>query len=252
LSALRDTGERVVPDWVADDDALAQVFLEQHLRRYEAVAQGVRGKRVLDVGCGVGYGAVMLAEAGATVLAIDVSADAIDFARSRYPHRRITYECTAVTDVDASALDVITCFEVLEHLGDPSEFFDLVNRAMAPNGVAHISASIYPTMGLYKYHLRDLSPEEFRALVRGAGLEIRSELHQRKWISPADVRRSAARHRSSFPMARLLRHPLSVGRAIWRAQVAAGILHENLMLSCTAPGASAATTKQTPEQGAGK
>lgn len=235
MSQLRDTGERVVPEWVAEDDVLARVFLEQHLRRYETVAATVRGRRVLDVGCGVGYGAAMMAAAGAEVVAVDVSADALSFARSKYPHPNVTYVCAAVADLQVSPVDVITCFEVLEHLPNTQQFFDLVTRTLTPDGVCHLSASVYPTMSLYRYHLRDFTADELRWCVREAGLEVVSELHQSRLISAPDVRRSATRHRASFPVRRFFRRPLAAGRAIWKAQVSYGILHENLMLSCVVP-----------------
>ena len=53
------TGERVIPGQVDAD------LLNEHLARYAFAARLARGKRVLDAGCGAGYGAAELARIGA-------------------------------------------------------------------------------------------------------------------------------------------------------------------------------------------
>src|SRR3954470_5460254 len=72
------TGERVIPGQVDVD------LLNEHLARYTFAARLARGKRVLDAGCGAGYGAVELAHAAQTVVGVDLAADAVDFAREHY------------------------------------------------------------------------------------------------------------------------------------------------------------------------
>ena len=74
LYAYRDgyqqTGERVNPDF-ADEN------FRNHLRFYQFASQFVRGKEVLDCGCGTGYGSALLADSGAkSVLGIDFSCPA--------------------------------------------------------------------------------------------------------------------------------------------------------------------------------
>src|SRR5262245_9155454 len=94
-----------------------------HYARYVFASQFVAGRRTLDVACGLGYGAKILADAGASaVVAVDRSNEAIAEAQLKYADRRITYRC-----VDAYALqtelvgvfDVIVSFETIEHLPDP-------------------------------------------------------------------------------------------------------------------------------------
>jgi 2-polyprenyl-3-methyl-5-hydroxy-6-metoxy-1,4-benzoquinol methylase len=54
---------------------------------------------VIDVGCGIGYGAKILAEAGHRVLAIDVDEETIAYAREHYAHDRIEFRAG---DVESS------------------------------------------------------------------------------------------------------------------------------------------------------
>ena len=51
------TGERVIPGEVDID------LLNEHMARYTFAARLARGKRVLDAGCGAGYGSAELARA---------------------------------------------------------------------------------------------------------------------------------------------------------------------------------------------
>src|ERR1700722_5875027 len=80
------TGERVIPGEVDAD------LLNEHLARYAFAARLSRRKRVLDAGCGAGYGSAELARTAASVLGIDCSAEAIAYARAQYPVPNLRFE----------------------------------------------------------------------------------------------------------------------------------------------------------------
>jgi 2-polyprenyl-3-methyl-5-hydroxy-6-metoxy-1,4-benzoquinol methylase len=75
------TGERVIPGEVDVD------LLNEHMARYTFAARLARGKRVLDAGCGAGYGIGELARVAERVVGVDVAADAIEFARRIFAAR---------------------------------------------------------------------------------------------------------------------------------------------------------------------
>ena len=65
--------ERVVPG-----ESSSRGELAAHVQRYKFAAPLVQAKRVLDAGCGSGYGAKLLRDAGASgVVAVDISHEAI-------------------------------------------------------------------------------------------------------------------------------------------------------------------------------
>lgn len=82
------------------------------------------GERVLDVGCHKGELAHDIAErAGATVVGIDRSRWALDHARARFAHPRVTYvEADALAFAPDEPFDVAVLSNVLEHVGPRVEF----------------------------------------------------------------------------------------------------------------------------------
>ena len=78
-----------------------------------------RGERVLDIGCGKGELAYDVANrAGVDVVAIDRARWALDFARERFGHPRVTYvQSDALAYRDAAPFDAAILSNVLEHVG---------------------------------------------------------------------------------------------------------------------------------------
>ena len=91
-------------------------------------------ERVLDVGCHKGELAYDIAErTGATVIGVDLSPWALEFARERSAHPRVTYvEADALTYEPQEPVDVVVLSNVLEHIGGRDEFLrGLRDRARA-------------------------------------------------------------------------------------------------------------------------
>src|SRR5213079_2760516 len=86
------TGERFVPSCTGQ-------LLYEHLHRYALAAAIADGKRVLDIACGEGYGANLLAATADQVIGIDIAADVIAHARRTYVRPNLTF-------ADGSCLDI--------------------------------------------------------------------------------------------------------------------------------------------------
>src|ERR1041385_2327885 len=84
------TGERLIPGEVDVD------LLNEHMARYTFAARLARGKRVLDAGCGAGYGAAALAETADSVAGVDVAEEAIEFARAHYQAGNLRFEQASI------------------------------------------------------------------------------------------------------------------------------------------------------------
>ncbi len=96
----------------------------------------VNGKKCLDVGCGGGLFANELAKRGADVTAIDYSASAIQFARERYPE--LNFKVVSALELGLLPLgnyDVVTLFDVIEHVSDQDKLLAGIYNALKPEGI---------------------------------------------------------------------------------------------------------------------
>lgn len=160
------TGERVIPGEVDVD------LLNEHLARYTFASRLARGKRVLDAGCGAGYGSAELAHAAHCVMGIDQAAEAVGFAREHYRLPNLSFaqaSCAALPYKD-SVFDLITAFEVIEHIENWRDFLREARRALAPTGQFIVSTpnKAYYTEsrgadGANPFHVHEFEFEEFRA-----------------------------------------------------------------------------------------
>ncbi len=158
------TGERLIPGEVDID------LLNEHMARYNFAARLARGKRVLDAGCGAGYGAAELAQMAERVVAIDIAADAVDFARSHYELPNLRFEQASCTEMpfENAAFDLVVAFEVIEHLEDWKGFLLEVRRVLSPSGQLVVSTpnKLYYTEsrgaeGANPFHVHEFDFEEF-------------------------------------------------------------------------------------------
>ena len=105
--------------------------------RYRFAKDFVRGKRVLDIACGEGYGAAALAKAGASsVVGVDVSADVCDHALRKYGLDARPGDAQAIPLPDRS-IDLVVSFETIEHVDDPNVFVRECARVLVNRRNAH-------------------------------------------------------------------------------------------------------------------
>ncbi|MET0593627.1 MAG: class I SAM-dependent methyltransferase [Polyangiaceae bacterium] len=98
-----------------------------------------RGKRVMDVGCGMGRNPHWFAEAGAaSVLGVDVDEQSLSAARTNLkPHANVRVERCSAYDLDPNAqgtFDRVTCIGVLHHLAEPEVALSRMWNCVAPGG----------------------------------------------------------------------------------------------------------------------
>src|SRR3954447_22162510 len=135
MPPLRFTGERLIPE-----DADPQLLAE-HVAcyRFAARAAGAAAGRVLDLGCGTGYGSAILAAGGARgVVGVDRSPSAIAHAAAQHPGRYVIADAGALPFADA-AFDLVVALELIEHLVRPEVLVGEMRRVLAADGTAIVS-----------------------------------------------------------------------------------------------------------------
>jgi 2-polyprenyl-6-hydroxyphenyl methylase/3-demethylubiquinone-9 3-methyltransferase len=173
----------------------------------------LKGKRVLDIGCGGGILADAMARQGAQVLGIDLATKALKVAQLHaleantqgVEYREISAEALAAEQ--PGSFDVVTCMEMLEHVPDPSSvvracaalvkpgghvFFSTINRNAKAFLFAIVGAeyvlSLLPR-GTHEY-AKFIKPSELAAYCRSAGLNLQqtrgmeyNPLSRHYWLS---------------------------------------------------------------------
>jgi ubiquinone/menaquinone biosynthesis C-methylase UbiE len=157
------TGERVIPGQVNDD------LWAEHIARYAFAARLADGARVLDIGCGTGYGTAELAQRAQSATGIDISADAIAYAREHYPAASFLPASATAIPFPAGSFDLITAFEVIEHLENWHELLIEARRLLHPNGTFLVStpnklyyAESRAKEGPNPFHTHEFEFSEFR------------------------------------------------------------------------------------------
>jgi len=160
------TGERVIPGQVNDD------LWSEHIARYAFAQQFVQHKRVLDCGCGAGYGTAELAQTANHVTGIDLSTDAVDYARLNYARPNALYLTGSCLDLPFpdQSFDVLVAFEVIEHLPNARRFLDECARVLTAAGLLIVStpnksyyAETRAESGPNPFHEHEFEADEFLA-----------------------------------------------------------------------------------------
>lgn len=97
----------------------------------------VAGRDLLDLGCGDGALTIQYATRGPrSVIGVDIDADAVARAQASRHDRRVLYRVSSTTRLplpDAS-IDVILCYDVFEHVAQPSAILSECRRVLRPGG----------------------------------------------------------------------------------------------------------------------
>jgi 2-polyprenyl-6-hydroxyphenyl methylase / 3-demethylubiquinone-9 3-methyltransferase len=192
---------------LAKFDALAARFWDPHgefrplhllnpvRAKFIAARATLGGSRVLDVGCGGGLLAEVLAREGARVTGIDMAPGMIEVARLHAAESRleIDYRISSAEDVARAApaaFDIVACMEMLEHVPDPAAMTATLARLLRPGGALFVSTlnrnlksfllaivgaeyllNLIPR-GTHEYE-RLIRPAELARWARAAGLELK-------------------------------------------------------------------------------
>jgi SAM-dependent methyltransferase len=132
-------GERVIESHYFDTPGKYLIYLF-HKATYQFADSYIKDKVVLDYGCGTGYGSHIMSPSAKKVIGVDISADAVDYADSHYQNENLSF--LMINDSHERTLpfendffDVVTSFQVIEHIKDPVCYLKEIQRVLKPGGV---------------------------------------------------------------------------------------------------------------------
>jgi 2-polyprenyl-3-methyl-5-hydroxy-6-metoxy-1,4-benzoquinol methylase len=179
------TGERTLPDVPAEN-----YWYRRHLAVYEWIAPRVQGMRVIDMACGEGYGAAVLARTAAAVMGVDANPEAFEHARLRYRQPGLRFERALVELYGEPGLcDAVTFLQTIEHVANPQQVLRHFRELAGPDGAVYVSTPNLLTLapaGAPKsdnpWHLKEYRAHEFRLLCESVfdSVELYGLYHARR------------------------------------------------------------------------
>lgn len=161
--SIADTGERMIPAYHKSN-----MVYGEHIVRYQAAADLVKGKTVLDIASGSGYGSALLAATASRVYGVDVDQDAIDYANKNYKSDQVEFlkgDGRKIPLEDGS-VDVVVSFETIEHIEDYNGFMREVKRVLKTDGLFILSTpnDVEFPEGAH-FHIHEFEHQELKRLV---------------------------------------------------------------------------------------
>jgi SAM-dependent methyltransferase len=150
----------------------------EHRARYRFAAHFARGKRVLDVACGAGFGLQMLRAAGAFPLGMDLDALALREAQALDLRARLSRADATRLPLYGQCVDVVTSFETIEHVADAEALVRELRRVLRQGGRLILST---PNRAFgpperhtaNPFHVREFTADELRAMLLECFADIR-------------------------------------------------------------------------------
>jgi GT2 family glycosyltransferase len=181
IPTLAWTGERMIPGLC---DTATELF---HWQRYLYFRPWYQDAKVMDAASGEGYGIAFAANYAESSFGIDLSEEAINHAKTRYPKTK--FDVQDVCEADYSQADLVVSFETIEHVPDPERLL----RAFAsckgkivistPNRKTHSPGNKLEDKPLNPYHTIEWTPNEFAELVNKIyeGRQVRFLSQASRW-----------------------------------------------------------------------
>jgi 2-polyprenyl-3-methyl-5-hydroxy-6-metoxy-1,4-benzoquinol methylase len=156
------TGER--PGWGEG----FEYDYSRHIAAYRFAASHAAGRRVLDAGCGEGFGTRTLAEVASEVLGVDYSPVAVAECRRLWNAPNLRFEQVNLAEPGdfAETFDLVLNFQVLEHIDDPLPFLEGLRERLAGGGTLILTTpNRLRTVSENPYHVREYTAAELEHLL---------------------------------------------------------------------------------------
>jgi SAM-dependent methyltransferase len=142
-----------------------------HRKAYEYAATLASNKRVLDLGCNVGYWTHLLSKKSSMAFGVDVSRSATGEAQRRYGGEGVHFSLVDGVSLpfEDDQFDLVVSFEVIEHVTDLTAYLSEVKRVLTSGGTVllttpNAAVRLHPGMKPWNpFHVREWEAAELRS-----------------------------------------------------------------------------------------
>jgi len=195
---LEPTGERMIVEHYKSSIEDYVIYL-MHIATYRFAEPFVQNKRVLDYGCGSGYGSARMAKFATRVDAVDVAEDAIAHAQSQFPQENLRFRSidpTAKLPFADSSFDTVLSFQVFEHVTNVDHYLGEIRRVLAPGGTLILvtpdrSTRLLPLQRPWnRWHVREYDADSLASTMRSTFPDVQIQLMSgRRDVIDVELRR---------------------------------------------------------------
>jgi ubiquinone/menaquinone biosynthesis C-methylase UbiE len=168
----------------------------QDIKRYEFAAKFSMDSVVIDISCGTGYGAYLLAERGGAthVIGVDLSSVALSTATISWQGDKNSFvlgdgHCIPLKN---ASVDLVVSFETLEHVNNPLNFLLELKRIAKPNGKIIVSTPQNESELRFTpsnpHHVREYNHSEFTSLINSVFVDEKIEIFSQVTQYSEDMR----------------------------------------------------------------
>jgi SAM-dependent methyltransferase len=171
------TGERTVPGIPQEN-----YWFQRHEIAYRFALPLVSGRRVLEVGCGEGYGTALLASTARQVVGVDYDALTAAHAATAYSDADFVRANLAALPVPSGSVDVLVTLQVIEHVWNHAEFVRECLRVLRPGALLCVSTPNRLTFSpgldapVNPFHTVEFTAAELTDLLERCGFEVETVL----------------------------------------------------------------------------
>lgn len=129
--------ERFLPEQ-AEWNTEQWVLFQKHLFAYKLAKEYLKkGSKVLEIGCGDGYGANYLAGNDINVIGIDVDKHSINYAQRKYKNNKLSFNLYNGESInyEPHSFDMVISFQVMEHVEKINQYLENIKKMLKPNGL---------------------------------------------------------------------------------------------------------------------
>ena len=162
----------------AQHDEANNVTYQRCQYAYEFALSYIKDKKVLDIGCGNGYGTALMAKTAKEIVGLDYDAGTVEQNKEKYRSiANISFKQASIPPIpfEDGSFEVITAFQFIEHIEPRKEFLKECMRVLSPGGSLLVTTpNVKKSLARNPFHVHEYTFAEMDAELKS--LQAKFEL----------------------------------------------------------------------------